>query len=305
DYRRDRQGLKIRKSRNTCAKRRTAMGSLSLGNGCQCLKAGGQFSQDRATRRQDACGSRLRGNSWQSDDARPGAGILEGIAEKLGLKPVLYSGHLIKEKLGNKKDPFFGAHRLWLAHYSPNPTVQKSWTRYWLWQTPTERQAYSLTRCPAFRGTLEATLIAILTMERERSSKPSGRRNYAAIVSSRPGGRRRARVGHIRAGKAKRSSRRVEQRCPRASARSSAAMVRARPGSSSSIQVRSADANRTARPCARSMPLGPAAEMPAAASIHCCERTASALIAIARPGLHAVERCSDRTAALCGVSSSI
>jgi GH25 family lysozyme M1 (1,4-beta-N-acetylmuramidase) len=56
------------------------------------------------------------------------------VADKLGRKPVLYSGHLIKDKLGNKIDDFWGAHRLWLAQYSANPTVQKSWKKYWLWQ---------------------------------------------------------------------------------------------------------------------------------------------------------------------------
>ncbi len=56
------------------------------------------------------------------------------IEQRQGRKAVLYSGHLIKDKLGNNNDPFFGAHRLWLAHYNPNPTMQKSWTKYWLWQ---------------------------------------------------------------------------------------------------------------------------------------------------------------------------
>jgi GH25 family lysozyme M1 (1,4-beta-N-acetylmuramidase) len=56
------------------------------------------------------------------------------VGEKLGRKPVLYSGHLIKEKLGSRTDAFFGSHRLWLAHYDPNPKVQKSWDTYWLWQ---------------------------------------------------------------------------------------------------------------------------------------------------------------------------
>src|SRR5262249_1846934 len=53
---------------------------------------------------------------------------------KVRRKPVIYSGHLIKDKLGNKIDDFWGAHRLWLAQYSANPTVQKSWKKYWLWQ---------------------------------------------------------------------------------------------------------------------------------------------------------------------------
>ncbi|MCX8477728.1 MAG: glycoside hydrolase family 25 protein [Sphingomonas sp.] len=60
--------------------------------------------------------------------------FLERIHEKLGRRAVLYSGHLIKEKLGNSVDPFFGAHRLWLAEYNPTAKVQKSWPSYWLWQ---------------------------------------------------------------------------------------------------------------------------------------------------------------------------
>lgn len=60
--------------------------------------------------------------------------FLERIHDKLGRRAVLYSGHLIKEQLGNQVDPFFGAHRLWLAQYSGSAVVQPSWKRYWLWQ---------------------------------------------------------------------------------------------------------------------------------------------------------------------------
>jgi len=60
--------------------------------------------------------------------------FLGGVGERLGRKPVLYSGHLIKDSLGSTVDPFFAAHRLWLAQYSETPVVQASWTTYWLWQ---------------------------------------------------------------------------------------------------------------------------------------------------------------------------
>jgi GH25 family lysozyme M1 (1,4-beta-N-acetylmuramidase) len=60
--------------------------------------------------------------------------FLSKIEEKLGRKAVLYSGNLIKEKLGNKNDAFFGSHRLWLAQYGPKPSPPKSWRSYWLWQ---------------------------------------------------------------------------------------------------------------------------------------------------------------------------
>ena len=47
---------------------------------------------------------------------------------------VFYSGNLIKEDLGSRNDPFFGARRLWLAQYGNTPVVQASWSTYWLWQ---------------------------------------------------------------------------------------------------------------------------------------------------------------------------
>src|SRR5580698_8420935 len=56
-------------------------------------------------------------------------------------------------------------------------------------------------------------------------------------------------------------------------------MVRASPGSSSRTQVLSTEPNNSAKPCARSTPRGPEALISAAASIHCCERTAKPLSA--------------------------
>jgi GH25 family lysozyme M1 (1,4-beta-N-acetylmuramidase) len=60
--------------------------------------------------------------------------FLTEIEQRLGRRAVLYSGSTIKGALGTTQDPFFGAHRLWLAQYGPTPRVQASWSRYWLWQ---------------------------------------------------------------------------------------------------------------------------------------------------------------------------
>jgi len=60
--------------------------------------------------------------------------FLRMVAEKVGRKPVLYSGNTIKEKLGHAKDEFFGSHRLWLAQYGPVPRIPNSWQSAWLWQ---------------------------------------------------------------------------------------------------------------------------------------------------------------------------
>ncbi len=56
------------------------------------------------------------------------------LGEALKRRPVIYGGSLLKEGLGNQKDKFFGAHRLWLAQYGNHPRVQASWDRFWLWQ---------------------------------------------------------------------------------------------------------------------------------------------------------------------------
>jgi GH25 family lysozyme M1 (1,4-beta-N-acetylmuramidase) len=80
------------------------------------------------------------------------------IAEKLGRKPVIYSGHLIKEKLGNRDDEFFGSHRLWLAQYSPNPKVQKSWSKFWLWQYTDSTKGMSPNTAPGIPGDAKGNL---------------------------------------------------------------------------------------------------------------------------------------------------
>lgn len=59
---------------------------------------------------------------------------LELVHSKTGVMPSLYSGFLIKEQLGNKKDKFWGGIRLWLSHYSSKPTWPAAWSAPWLWQ---------------------------------------------------------------------------------------------------------------------------------------------------------------------------
>jgi lysozyme len=72
------------------------------------------------------------GNQMTLDGAREFLGLINN---KLNRKAVLYSGNVAKEALvGQKNDPFFGSHRLWLAQYGIAPSAQKSWKTYWLWQ---------------------------------------------------------------------------------------------------------------------------------------------------------------------------
>ncbi|MCL6309714.1 glycoside hydrolase family 25 protein [Pseudomonas syringae] len=54
--------------------------------------------------------------------------------DRLGRRPVIYSGDTLKDDLGTSVDPFFTQHRLWLAQYGASPKVQCSWDNFWLWQ---------------------------------------------------------------------------------------------------------------------------------------------------------------------------
>lgn len=56
------------------------------------------------------------------------------VAQKVGRKPIVYSGNTAKEALGSRVDAFFGGHRLWIAQYSSRPVCQRSWRTSWLWQ---------------------------------------------------------------------------------------------------------------------------------------------------------------------------
>ena len=84
--------------------------------------------------------------------------FLSLVDEKLGRKAVLYSGHRIKEDLGNKKDAFFGSHRLWLAHYGPRPVAQVSWKTYWLWQYTDNKNGLAPNQVPGIPGDAKGNL---------------------------------------------------------------------------------------------------------------------------------------------------
>jgi len=50
-------------------------------------------------------------------------------------QPVIYSGHVMKEKLAGKPHDELSNYRLWLAQYtSGTPTLPPGWTKYWGWQ---------------------------------------------------------------------------------------------------------------------------------------------------------------------------
>lgn len=95
------------------------------------------------------------GNQMTLDQARQ---FLLTLGQRLGRPPVLYSGGLIKQELGSTADTFFGAHRLWLAQYTPPPVVQASWERYWLWQYTDGTGGASPNSIPGIPGDSEGNL---------------------------------------------------------------------------------------------------------------------------------------------------
>jgi lysozyme len=72
-----------------------------------------------------------QGPTMSLDDARA---FLSEINANVGRFPGLYSGSLIKEQLGNNKDPILAQCFFWLAQYGPNAAVPPNWSTWTLWQ---------------------------------------------------------------------------------------------------------------------------------------------------------------------------
>lgn len=52
---------------------------------------------------------------------------MEAVHSTVGRWPILYSGNVVKEQLGNTIDPFWANIKLWLAQYGANPKWPKTW----------------------------------------------------------------------------------------------------------------------------------------------------------------------------------
>jgi len=66
------------------------------------------------------------------DDAKE---FLRQVESRTGQLPALYSGHIIKEQLGSKKDEFMSRVKLWLCQYGSDPEwPTATWKAPWLWQ---------------------------------------------------------------------------------------------------------------------------------------------------------------------------
>jgi len=65
------------------------------------------------------------------DDAKK---FMQLVEDWTGQRPCLYSGHLIKEQIGNRHDDYLADCRLWMAQYGNDPEWPPNWQEMWLWQ---------------------------------------------------------------------------------------------------------------------------------------------------------------------------
>lgn len=72
-----------------------------------------------------------QGATMSLDDARA---FVTEVNAKIGRPPGLYSGSLIKQLLGNNKDPILAQCFFWLAQYGPTAVVPPNWPTWTLWQ---------------------------------------------------------------------------------------------------------------------------------------------------------------------------
>jgi GH25 family lysozyme M1 (1,4-beta-N-acetylmuramidase) len=83
---------------------------------------------------------------------------IELVEAKIGVgRVVIYSGNTAKEALGAAKNEFFGSRRLWLAQYGTIPSVQPSWSKYWLWQYSDGKNGPTPHGCPGVSGLVDTS----------------------------------------------------------------------------------------------------------------------------------------------------
>lgn len=62
------------------------------------------------------------------------AKFMRMIDEETGMSPVLYSGHVLREKCQKEDPEDLVNYRLWMAQYGPEVDLPVGWDMYWLWQ---------------------------------------------------------------------------------------------------------------------------------------------------------------------------
>lgn len=60
--------------------------------------------------------------------------FLREVERLTGRKPIIYSGHVLKQQLNGHADADLSTYKLWLAQYAAQPTLPPGFSKYWLWQ---------------------------------------------------------------------------------------------------------------------------------------------------------------------------
>jgi len=107
--------------------------------------------------------------------------FMRRVEENTGHKPVLYSGHVLKEALGGKPDEEISSYLLWLAQYSSSPDLPVGFDDYWLWQFSEQGSIPGIdppVDLNAYQGTIES-----LRAEWSGSGEPSPAPEPETVVS--------------------------------------------------------------------------------------------------------------------------
>lgn len=75
--------------------------------------------------------SNTAGSSMDLEEARV---FVTHVHDVTGRWPILYSGHDLKEQLGNDVDSTLANCPLWIAQYSLQPVIQATWSSWTFWQ---------------------------------------------------------------------------------------------------------------------------------------------------------------------------
>lgn len=86
--------------------------------------------------------------------------FLSAIEILTGQAAVIYSGHLLKEQIGNGPADDLARHRLWLAQYGSSPSWPAAWSAPWLWQYTDGSNGPQPHTCPGVEGPVDGNSYA-------------------------------------------------------------------------------------------------------------------------------------------------
>jgi lysozyme len=135
--------------------------------------------------------------------------FLREVKRLTGKSPIIYSGHVLKEQLGDRRDSELSQYRLWLAQYTSSGTPswpKATFLQWWLWQYTEHGE------CDGIPGDSEGNL----DLNKYTGTKKQLIDEWCEEVSPKPAPRtkRRARVPKRRRPKSK-ASRALRKRANR------------------------------------------------------------------------------------------